>query len=152
VTIIFREVVFPLNSSNSEPQKHINFTPEQIKAYLSTFKKLILEDKYTIAKNENRNENTESMENYKIDTKKEKEILLSLEFDDFCYAVDNKKPKFAHEQLFVFCKTRDLDNWGELETVEIYIKTNLTQTRRGDDFIIVISFHKLNNPIRFLFK
>jgi hypothetical protein len=114
VTIIFREVVFPLNSSNSEPQKHINFTPEQIKAYLTTFKKLVLEDKYTIAKNENRNENTEFMENYKIDTKKEKEILLSLEFDDFCYAVDNKKPKYAHEQLYVFCKTRDLDNWGVL--------------------------------------
>lgn len=46
----------------------------------------------------------------------------------------------------------ELDHWGNSEVVEIYIKTNLTQTRTGNDYMIVISFHKLNNPIKYLFR
>lgn len=141
-----------MNSPSLEPQINKSFTVDEIKAYLVTFKKLIFEDKYTIAQNENRKENIDFIEDFKIDTKKEKQILLGLEYDDFCYALDNKNPKFAHEKLYVFCKTRELDNWGQLESIEIYIKINLTQTRKGDNVIIVVSFHKLNKPISYLFK
>jgi hypothetical protein len=28
----------------------------------------------------------------------------------------------------------------------------MTQTKRGDDFTIVVSFHKRNKPIEYLFK
>jgi len=138
--------------NNAATHKDRNFKPEDIKDYLTTLKKLVLENNYTISRNENRKENIEFIEEYKIDTKKEKGILLSLEYDDFCYAVDNKKPEFSHEQLYVFCKSCRLDHWGTLELVEIYIKSNLTQARSGDHYIIVVSFHKLNKPIAFLFK
>ena len=38
------------------------------------------------------------------------EEIMSLEFDDFCYAVNNKHPKFAHEILYVFNKEYELDS------------------------------------------
>jgi hypothetical protein len=141
-----------LSSSNIEPQKHIDFTEKQIKDYLVEFKKVVLSGKYTISVTDNRTENKEFIEDYNIDSNKEKEILLSLEYLDFCYVVDNIKPEYAHEKLYVFCVSRELANFGELETVDIYIKTNLMKTRKGNDFAVVISFHKLNKKISYLFK
>ena len=130
----------------------MDFTPEEIKKYLDDLRRLVLDGMYVISKNENRQENNDFIEEYKIDSKKEKEILLSLQFDDFCYAVDNEKEEFAHERLYIFCKEYELDNWGTLECVEIYIKTNMTKTRRGEEYMIVVSFHKRNKPITYLFK
>lgn len=135
-----------------QTKKYIDFTPEEIKEYLNNVRRVVLEGKYIIAQNENRKENIDFIEDYKIDSKKEKEILLGIQYDDFCYAVDNDKEEFAHEKLYIFCKGCELDNWGTLEFVEIYIKTNMTQTRRGDDFMVVVSFHKRNKPINYLFK
>lgn len=141
-----------MNDDFQVSKKRLDFTPEEIKVYLKQLKNLVLEDKYTISRNSNRNENMKFIEDYKIDSTKEKEILLNLEFDDFCYAVNNKNPKFAHEILYIFNKEYELDRWGELVPIDIYIKTNKTQTRTGDDIIIIISFHERNIPIKYLFK
>lgn len=141
-----------LINSEEETKKHTDFTPEQIKEYLGKLRKLVIEGKYTISQNHKRTENINFIEDYKINSDKEREILLSIEYDDFCYAVDNKNPKFAHEILYVFNKEYELDNWGKLESVDIYIKTNLTQTRRDDDIMIIVSFHKRNKPISYLFR
>lgn len=92
------------------------------------------------------------IEDYKINSIKEREILLGIQYDDFCYAVDNEKEEFAHEKLYIFCKRQELDYWGALELVDIYIKINMTKTRKGDDFTIIVSFHKRNKPISYLFK
>jgi hypothetical protein len=141
-----------LSPENRETKKYTDFTPDDIKKYLNDLRRAVLDGKYTISINENRKENMDFIEDYKIDSKKEKEILLSLQHDDFCYAVDNEKETFAHERLYIFCKSYELDSWGDLEPVDIYIKTNMTQTRRGDDFLFVVSFHKRNKPITYLFK
>jgi len=141
-----------LSTGKRETRKYVDFTPEEIKKYLDDLRRLVLDGMYVISKNENRQENNDFIEEYKIDSKKEKEILLSLQFDDFCYAVDNEKEEFAHERLYIFCKEYELDNWGTLECVEIYIKTNMTKTRRGEEYMIVVSFHKRNKPITYLFK
>lgn len=126
--------------------------PDDIKKYLSQFRKAILDGKYSISKNENRQENLDFIEDYKINSKKEKEILLGIQYDDFCYAVDNEKEEFAHEKLYIFCKRQELDCWGTLELVDIYIKVNMIKTRRGDDFTIIVSLHKRNKSINYLFK
>lgn len=136
----------------NETGKHTDFTPQDISEYLRKFRKLIINGKYTVSKNKNRRENIEFIEDYKINTRKEKEILLDLQVDDFCYAVDNVNEGFEHEILYIFCKSQELDYWGTLEDIDIYIKINMTETRRGDDFAIVISFHKRNKPIEYLFK
>lgn len=141
-----------LSSEKGETKKYTDFTVEHIKKYLDAFRKLVLSGGYSISKNENRQENLDFIETYKIDTKKEIEILLSIQYEDFCYAVDNEKKAYSHERLYVFCKEYDLDNWGTPERVEIYIKSNILQTSRGDDFLVVVSFHKRNKPIKYLFK
>lgn len=127
-------------------------TPDEINKYLDKLRKAILEGKYIISKGQNRQENVDFIEDYKIDTKKEKEILLGIQCDDFCYAVDNEKEGFSHEKLYIFCKRQKLDYWGALEVVDIYIKINMTQTKGGECFTIVVSFHKRKKPIRYLFK
>ena len=135
-----------------ETKKHLDLTPEQIKEYVGKLRNLVIEGKYSISQNNRRRENLNFIEDYKINSDKERKILMSIEYDDFCYAVDNQNSKFAHEVLYVFNKEYVLDNWGELESIDIYIKTNMTQTRKGDDIVIVISFHKRNKPISYLFR
>ena len=83
----------------------------------------------------NRQENIQFIEDYNITRKKEQLILLGLNYNDFCYAVpnDTDKEEFAHEILYIFCKEVELDFWGTLELVNVYIKINMTQNRQGDD-------------------
>lgn len=140
-----------MTCSNHTPGKFVDFTEDEIKAYLEELKKLILNNQYIISRRE---ENDAFAYEYRIDSAKEREILLNLQYSDFCYAASNynTKPEFANEILYVFCIKYELDHWGTSEVVEVYIKTNLTQTRTGNDFIIVISLHKLNNPIKYLFR
>lgn len=70
-----------MNSTAREIKKHTNFTPEEIKEYLDKLRRAILEDKYIISKGKNRQENMDFIEDYKIDTKKEKKILLEIQYD-----------------------------------------------------------------------
>lgn len=137
-----------MDSNSQESGKYTKFEKREIRDYLDELKKLVQSNRYTISRRE---ENDDFAYQYRIDSNKAKEILLNLHYNDFCYAVANVKPAYAHERLYVFCKKYELDNWGNLEIVEIYIKTNITLTRSGNDFIIVISFHKLNQPIKYLF-
>ncbi|MBV1758774.1 MAG: hypothetical protein KMY55_13165 [Dethiosulfatibacter sp.] len=141
-----------MSSKNANPQKFVNFSQDDIKNYLDKLRKCVLEGRYSIAKNENRQENMDFIEDYKINTKKELEILLGLQFDDFCYAVENEKIEYAHEMLFVFCKQHILDFWGDLENVDIYIKVNMIAMRNGDPRAFIVSFHKKNFKITYLFR
>ena len=131
--------------------KYLDFTKQDITDYLDIFKQLVSKGRYTISRNANRQENIDFMMDYRINSYKAKEILINLQYDDFCYAAANYKPGYEHERLYVFCKEYELDYWGEVEYVDIYIKTNITQIK-DDDFAVVISFHKRNEPITYLFR
>ncbi|MCT4662294.1 MAG: hypothetical protein N4A40_10570 [Tissierellales bacterium] len=141
-----------MNEIKVETNKLLDFSPKDIKIYLKELKNMVLENKYTISRNSNREENKKFIEDYRIDSRKEKEILMNLEYDDFCYAVNNRNPKFSHEVLYIFNKEYELDKWGELVSIDIYIKTNKIQTSNGEDYMIFVSFHERNKPIRYLFK
>lgn len=141
-----------MSSKKQAPEKLYEYTSDDIKEYLDKFRKCILEERYSISMNKNRGENIDFIEDYKINTEKEREILLGLQFDDFCYATPNDNEKYAHEVLYIFCKQHDLDFWGTLETVDIYIKVNMTETRMGDLVSFIVSFHKRNFEISYLFR
>lgn len=141
-----------MSSKNPNTHKILDFSSDDIKNYLDMFRKCVLEGRYSIAKNENRLENMNFIEDYKVNSKREKEILLDLQYDDFCYAVKNEKINYAHEILYVFCKQHELDFWGELENVDIYIKVNMIELKSGGARAFVVSFHKRNFEMTYLFR
>ena len=61
---------------------------------------------------------------------------------------NEKNRKFIFEYGLTKNKQKyELDNWGTIENVEVYIKI----ARKQDDFIVVVSFHKPEKNIKKLF-
>lgn len=59
-----------MSTRKQNRQKFFKFTIDEIKDYLDKFRKCVLECRYSISQNENRQENIDFIEDYKIDTKK----------------------------------------------------------------------------------
>ena len=129
-----------------------NYTKEQIEAILNTIKKCVKDNHYTIAQNEKRQENIDLITNYNLNSQKQKEILLKIQPEDFCYSLQNEHIGFEHEVLYVFYPQVMLFNLDDKEEqVDIYAKFNIIDVSNGQR-VIVISFHKRNNPIDYLFR
>ena len=129
-----------------------NYTREQKDAILDKIKDCVVNNKYTIALNENRQENVDFINEYNIRSDKQKSILLQLRTEDFCHILQNTKIGFEYEVLYVFVPQVQLFNAdGEEETVDIYTKFNVIDMSNGSR-TVVISFHKLNKPIDYLFR
>jgi hypothetical protein len=129
-----------------------NYTREQIDAILDKIKDCVVNNKYTIALNENRQENVDFINEYNIRSDKQKSILLQLRTEDFCHILQNTKIGFEYEVLYVFVPQVQLFNAdGEEETVDIYTKFNVIDMSNRSR-TVVISFHKLNKPIDYLFR
>ena len=128
-------------------QKYLNYTKEEINEYLENVKELVKKNKFKIS-DVNREKNVEFIENYNLYSRKQKEMLLSIETSDFCYAVDDYN---TNEKLYIFSKEYELNNWGRYENVNVYIKINIRKLV-SDEYAIIISFHKREKEIKFLFK
>lgn len=134
------------------PYYNQNYTRKQIDAILDKIKDCVVNNKYTIALNENRQENVDFINEYNIRSGKQKSILLQLRTEDFCHTLQNTKIGFEYEVLYVFVPQVQLFNAdGEVETVDIYTKFNVIDMSNGSR-TVVISFHKLNKPIDYLFR
>lgn len=129
-----------------------NYTEEEIARILQTIKGCIASGEYQIALNRNRQENLEFVAEYGLNVRKQKEILMSIAVRDFCHSLQNMKPGYEHETLFVFVPQVTLLSVGdEEETVSVYTKFNIIE-RRGGTTTIVISFYKCNRPAEYLFR
>lgn len=134
--------------------QHYNqdYTKEQIGIVLQTIKDCVRENRYIISKNENRQENIDFINAYNLTSKKQKEILTRIEPEDFCHTLQNTNLGFEHEVLYVFCPQVMLYNLdGEEELVDIYTKFNVIDIASAMR-VVVISFHKRNKPIDYLFR
>ena len=130
-----------------------NYTREEVEVILNKIKDCINDNQYIISQNQNRAENAQFITEYRLDEKKRKEILLSIEVDDFCHSLNNTNPGYEHEVLYVFCPQRNLfDIFGEEEFVDIYTKFNIIEYKIDKKRVITISFHKRNKPIAYLFR
>ena len=70
----------------------------------------------------------------------------------FCHSLQNIKTGYEHEVLYVFCPQVKLFNFDGIEKlVDIYTKFNLIESENRKR-VIVISFHKRNKPIDYLFR
>ena len=130
-----------------------NYTREEVQVILNKIKDCINDNQYIISQNQNRAENVQFINEYRLDEKKRKEILLSIEVDDFCHSLNNTNPGYEHEVLYVFCPQRNLfDIFGEEEFVDIYTKFNIIEYKIDKKRVFTISFHKRNKPIAYLFR
>lgn len=125
--------------------KYTNHTKEEIKEYLNKVKESISKGKFIICTTPKNEKNRRFIEEYKLDSNKQKQMLIELEVNDFCYSADDyKNPK---ERLYFFCREYELNNWGTIEKVKVYIKITIKE----DNFIIIVSFHKPEKNIQKLF-
>ena len=77
---------------------------------------------------------------------------MQIQTEDFCHSLQNTKIGFEHEVLYVFVPQVRLFNAdGEEETVDVYTKFNIIDLPNGSR-AVVISFHKRNKHIDYLFR
>ncbi len=134
------------------PNYNQNYTREEIDTVLEKIKSCVEKNRYTISLNENRQENIDFINEYNIRSDKQKSILLQIETNDFCHSLQNTKIGYEYEVLYVFVPQVQLFNAeGGEETVDIYIKFNVIDLPSGSR-AVVISFHKRNKPIDYLFR
>lgn len=134
------------------PNYNQNYTREEIDTVLAKIKSCVEKNRYTISLNENRQENIDFINEYNIRSDKQKSILMQIETDDFCHSLQNTKIGYEYEVLYVFVPQVQLFNAkGEEETVDIYTKFNVIDLPSGSR-AVVISFHKRNKPIDYLFR
>ena len=124
------------------PHYNQNYSREEIKGILAKIKECVAAGKYTISLNERRQENSD----------RQKSILMQIEVEDFCHSLQNIKIGYEHEILYVFVPQVQLFNAdGEEEMIDLYTKFNVLDLPSGKR-TVVISFHKRNKPIDYLFR
>ena len=129
-----------------------NYSKQEIDEILDKVKNCVYNNRYTISLNDNRQENIDFINEYNIYSNKQKKILLQLEVEDFCHSLQNTKPGYEYEVLYVFVPQINLFNAeGMEEKVDIYIKINIIDMSNGSR-TVVISFHKRNKAINYLFR
>lgn len=79
-----------------------NYSKEQIAAVLTKIQDCIREGRFIISKNESRRENIDFINNYNLNSKRQKEILLRIEPEDFCHSLQNMNIGFEYEVLLYF--------------------------------------------------
>jgi hypothetical protein len=128
------------------------YTKEEIDNILEKIKSCVVNNRYSIALNVNRQENIDFINEYNIRGTKQKSILLHLKTEDFCHTLQNTKIGYEYEVLYVFVPQVPLFNPdGEEEMVDVYIKFNIIDLP-FESRTVVISFHRRNKPIEYLFR
>ena len=127
------------------------YSKELVNKVLNDIKTCVRAGKYTVSLNENRIENKIFIEEYNLYESKQKNILLGLKLEDFCCHVQNIKKGYENELLYIFAPKVGLYTIdGEEELISIYLKFNIIKIK-GNNVVIVVSFHKLNKPITYAF-
>lgn len=128
----------------------MKITRDEIREYLSEVKEAVKANRYTIARNNNRQDNIDLFIDYVIDEADVRDILLSLEVGDFSERRKNDKKGYEHETLYIFGKdVRLLERFGSAKRlISLYIKFNKLENR----YVIVVSFHEQKYPLTYYFR
>jgi len=126
---------------------YTNYTYDEVTDILDKIKMCVTNDRYIFSQGDSRKENIEFIADYGLSETERKNILLRIETEDFCYGLQNKKPGYEHEVLYVFCPQERLTYGYVTSFVDIYTKFNIV----NNNMVVVISFHKRNHPIDYLF-
>lgn len=122
-------------------------TLESIQKYLEKVRNAVDSGKYSILHN---TKNSALIDKYLVDEAKSKEIIKSVQAEDFSEIVTSEDPRFAGDFLYVFGKQVELIRRVDFGTdlADLYIKFD------NDDpnVLIVMSLHEQENQINYLFK
>lgn len=129
----------------NETFKYTNHTRKEIDEYLKIVKNSVKADRFIVCTTQKNEKNRRFLEEYKLTKDKQKQMLIKLETNDFCYSADDYNN--PQERLHIFCREYELNNWGTKENVKVYIKI----AKKKKDFIVIISFHKPEKYIKKLF-
>jgi hypothetical protein len=134
--------------------EHYNqkYSRAEVEVLLKNIQDCIRDDRFIISQNEYRQENIDFINEFNINSRRQKKILFNITAEDFCHSLNNTNVGFEHEILYVFCPEVELRNIDDgIEMVDIYIKVNLIEME-GDNRIIIVSFHRKNRTIDYLFR
>lgn len=124
------------------------YTRDEVEKILETIQNFVFNDNFILSQNRNRTENIDFMNEYHLTIAKVKDIISRIEVEDFCHGLQNENVGYEHEVLYVFCPQIKLPYGDGVSVVNIYTKFNIINGER----VIVISFHRRNYPIDYLFK
>lgn len=128
------------------------YTREQIKNLVKIIKDCVSEGRYTVSLDDNKMENIQFIEEYNINENKCVDILFNIQYTDFCYGLKNMKDGIVKNDLYVFCPQRELyDIKGKKELIDIYLKFYVIHSQL-EEYKVVVSLHKRNKPITYIFK
>ena len=129
-----------------------DYTREMITNLIHIIKECALEGQFTISLEGSKIENMQFIEEYNINEEKIVDILSEITEEDFCYGLKNMKDGILYNDLYVFCPVKELYNIkGEKEVVDVYMRFNIVETDT-DNYRLLISLHKRNKPITYIFK
>ena len=125
----------------------MNVTKSDVEAYLLDVFAAVNAGRYQISP---RHKNQNIYIDYIFTEADAKNVILSLTTDDFSDAVQNDHPQHPEEILYIFGKDIKLLSryGGAEELVSLYIKFN----KLTNQYLIVISFHKQEYPLKYKFK
>lgn len=125
----------------------LTITRSDVEQYLSEVFSAVNAGNYQIS---SRGKNQDIYMDYVFTEEDAKNVMLSLTADDFSGAVQNDHPNHPEEILYIFGKDIILmPRYGDSEeTVSLYIKFN----KLVNQYVIIISFHKQEYPLRYKFK
>ena len=121
-----------------------------IEDYLTEVRQKIQNGAYRFAINKKRPDNVKLFAYYAIDERKAKDIILTLNHENFSNIIRNKHKGYEHELLYVFGKTVRLEKiiGKKLVSVPLYIKINNMKFSS----VIIISFHEQKYNLKYYFK
>ena len=128
----------------------MQITKEEVIKILEKVKACVHKGLYRISLNPNRIENETFIDEYRLTTEKQRNMILALDVYDFSKIDIDRNNNI--EILYFFGKEYELNHRDRgIENIEAYIKFSIKQ-RTNNDFILFISFHKANYPIQYYFK
>ena len=141
----------------SEPNHRQDHTKEEIAAYLREVHSCVCDGHFTISRGEKREKNDTFINKYGLTSAEQKDILLGIDAEDFCYSTQNIKRGYEHETLYVFGPNVKLfdSEVGDDIIVEVYTKFNLIERSIKPipvKMTVVISLHESEAPLTYPFR
>lgn len=77
-----------------DTSKYIDHTKREIEEYLKAVKKSINEGNFIVCSTQKNEKNRKFLLEYRLTKNKQKQMLIELEANDFCYSADNYNDSF----------------------------------------------------------